>query len=217
MASGTIKTILFDLGRVLISFDHSIASTRISAFTGSDQADIYNLFFDSDLTADFEEGKISPEDFFLKVKERLGVKIGYDDFLPIWNEIFFVTKDNSRVYSLVKSLKGRYNLSMLTNINCLHFDYIKKHYDIFPAFDRIFTSFGLKAKKPNPLIYKKVMDLLGNEPQEIFYTDDRHELVEVARSLGIKAFLFKDYLQLKKDLLQEGVELQPESSLLVSQ
>ncbi len=217
MASDNIKTILFDLGRVLISFDHSIASKRIAEFCDCDEADIYNLFFDSDLTAEFEEGKVSAQEFFLKIKKRLGIRLDYNGFLPIWNEIFFVSDDNSRVHSLAISLKSKYSLAMLTNINCLHFDYIKERYNILGGFDRVFTSFELKLKKPDPLIYKKVTDLLGNKPHEIFYTDDRPELIDVAKSLGMRAFIFKDFLQLKRDLLQAGVELQPESSLLVSQ
>ncbi len=217
MAANNIKTILFDLGKVLISFDHSIASKRIAESSDCDEADIYNLFFDSDLTAEFEEGKVSPQEFFLKVKERLGIRLEYNEFLAVWNEIFFVTDDNSRVHSLAISLKSKYSLAMLTNINCLHFNYIKEHYSILPDFSRVFTSFELKLKKPDPAIYKKVIDLLGNKPQEIFYTDDRPELIDVAKSLGMRAFIFKDFLQLKRDLLQAGIEPQPESSLLVSQ
>ena len=116
-----IKTILFDLGRVLISFDHSIASRRISESSACDESDIYNLFFDSDLTAEFEEGKVSARDFFLKVQVRLGIRLDYNEFLPIWNEIFFLTADNRLTHSLAASLKDKYNLAMLTNINCLHF------------------------------------------------------------------------------------------------
>ena len=63
-AKPAIKAIIFDLGNVLIGFDHQIAVKRILAHTPMSEGEIYNLFFDSTLTRVFEEGKISPLLFF---------------------------------------------------------------------------------------------------------------------------------------------------------
>jgi putative hydrolase of the HAD superfamily len=204
---GGVKAIIFDLGNVLIDFDHTIAAKRISRFTDRSPQEIFNLFFDSRLTGLFEEGRISPLEFFSKVKEMLNLKLDYAEFLPIWNEIFFLTEKNQAVYYLAKTLKNRYKMALLSNINILHFDYLKKHFSLFDAFHHIITSFESGFRKPHPSIYQKTFNILEVLPYNVFYTDDRAELAESACRLGIHGFTFKDIEQLKKDLLVSGIRI----------
>jgi FMN phosphatase YigB (HAD superfamily) len=202
-----IKNILFDLGNVLINFDHTIAARRILPFTEKSIQEIYSLFFNSKATEFFEEGKLTPADFFMEVKKMLGLKIEFDAFLPIWNEIFFLTDENRAVRQAALALAARYSLAVLSNINVLHFEYLKKHFPIFEGFHNVFTSCELGYIKPNPLIYQKVLQLLGVSAGEVFYTDDRPELIEQARALGINGFVFKGSEQLKLDLASCGIHL----------
>lgn len=206
MEGKRIKAIIFDLGNVLVNFDHRIAARRVSSFTDKSPDEIFNLFFDSDLACLFEEGRITPKEFFLKTKEILNLKLDYDKFLPIWNEIFFLTKQNLKVYNLANQLKEYYKIALLSNINVLHFDYLKKKFPhLFDALRHVITSYKVKARKPSPLIYKKTLELLETSPSEVFYTDDRLELAQSAKELGIKGFVFRGIEQLKKDLINSGV------------
>jgi len=59
--------------------------------------------------------------------------------------------------------------------------------------------------KPDPLIYKAVTDKFNVAPEEIFYTDDRPDLVGAAGKLGINSFVFKDLNKLKIDLDSLGI------------
>lgn len=202
-----IKAIIFDLGNVLVDFDHMIAARKISGFTDMAAEDIFNLFFDSPLTAAFEEGRISPLDFFSEVKGKLNLKLDYDRFVLIWNEIFFLSEKNRAVYDLAKLLRGRYKLSVLSNVNFLHLEYIKNKFPIFDVFDNVITSCELGVKKPDPAIYKKALEILGMEAGSTFYTDDRAELIEKAKELGIRSFVFTGAEQLRSDLRAAGVNL----------
>lgn len=207
MNGNGVKAIIFDLGGVLIDFNHKIAANRVSRFTDKSPQEIFDLFFDSELTALFEEGKISPHKFFLSVKKTLNLKLDYDGFLPIWNEIFFLTEENYAVYNLAKTLKNRYKLALLSNINVLHLDYLKKTFPVFDPFHSIITSCELGFRKPHPLIYKKTLKLLEVSPEDTFYVDDRTELTKEANKLGIQGFAFRGIKQLKKDLLDSGIDI----------
>ncbi len=207
MGNHNIKAVIFDLGNVLIDFDHMIAAKRISKFTDKTPQEIFNLFFDSELTALFEEGKITALNFFSEVKKILNSKLDYAEFLPIWNEIFFLSERNQAVYNLAKILKNHYKIALLSNINILHFDYLKKNFSVFDAFHHIITSFESGTRKPDPLIYKKTLDLLEAAPQDTFYTDDRAEFIEKARNLGIRGFVFRDAEQLKRDFSGNGINI----------
>jgi FMN phosphatase YigB (HAD superfamily) len=205
MENGQIKAVVFDLGNVLIDFDHRIAAGKIASFTAKAPEEIFRLFFDSPLTADFESGKIPPQEFFCQVKKLLGLKIGYAQFVPIWNEIFFVTDKNRAVYELAVLLRRKFKVGLLSNINILHLDYLQKNFSVFDVFDKIITSCELGVQKPDAVIYSKAVEALGADFRETFYTDDRPELVEQARALGIRGFVFRGVAQLEADLKSQGI------------
>lgn len=207
MEDHTIKAIILDLGNVLIDFNHRIGAEKISKFTDKSGKEIFDLFFDSELTALFEEGKISPQNFFLEVKEKLNLGLEYREFVSIWNEIFFLTEKNRGVYKLAKSLKMRYRVALLSNVNILHFEYLKKNFPIFDAFHYIITSFELGVRKPDPAIYQKALEILDVSPRNVFYTDDRAELIQKAAELGIRGFIFTGIEGLHKNLLESGINL----------
>jgi len=200
-----IKVLIFDLGKVLVDYDHLRAAQRICAFCSKPPRQIYELLLGSQLTLDFEAGKISPEDFFLQTKELLGLKLSYASFEPIWNDIFFLTAKNRLVFGLVNKLRARYKIALLSNINILHYEYLKKNIPVFGVFDEVFLSFQLGLIKPDKEIYNLVIRQLQASPDEIFYTDDRPELVESARSLGICGHVFTDFNQLVSDLEKNGI------------
>ncbi len=202
-----IKAIIFDLGNVLVDFDHRVAAQRISKFADKTAEEIFGLFFDSELTGLFEEGKITAGQFFLKLKEALNLRLGYRGFLPIWNQIFFLSKKNRGVYELARRLKRRYRMALLTNINILHFEYQKKNFSVFDPFDNILTSYELGLRKPQSRIYERALDILGLPAEEVFYTDDRPELIGSAKELGINGFVFSGVEQLKRDLALAGVNI----------
>lgn len=199
---GAIKVILFDLGKVLVDFDHQRAAERISGFCSKTPLEIYNLFFESTVTVAFEAGKITPQDFYLEVKNMLDLKLSYESFVPIWNDIFFLSPKNRSVFKLANSLRSYYKTALLSNINILHYEYLRKNFPVFSVFDKIFLSFELGVIKPDKEIYNRVIKELKVAPDEIFYTDDRLELVESAKSLGMKGCVFTNFEQLVKDIGQ---------------
>ena len=152
-----IEVILFDLGNVLIDFDFMISANRISNFCAKRPEEILNLFYGSELTTAFEEGKISPEDFFARVKETLDLRLSYKAFVPIWNEVFYLSAKNRAVFSLANQLRHSYRVALLSNIDTLHYEYLKKHFPVFGVFHKVFASCELKLVKPDQLIYQKTL------------------------------------------------------------
>lgn len=199
------KVVLFDLGKVLVDFDHLRAAQRIAGFCQKTPRQIYTLFFESTATLAFEAGKITPEDFYQEVKKMLGLKLSYDSFVPIWNDIFFLSPKNRAVFQLANALRKNYQVALLSNINVLHYEYLKKNFPVFGVFDRVFLSFELGSIKPDPEIYQQVIRQLAVSPQEIFYTDDRPELIKSAQDLGIHGAVFSSFEQLRKDIILAGL------------
>lgn len=207
MPKAAVEAVIFDLGRVLLDFDHQRAAERIAVFSDRPAAEAFKLFFDSPLTARFESGRISPRDFFSRVKARLNLRLKYASFVPIWNEIFFFTPQNKDVYRLAKSLRKRYKVALVSNINILHLEYVKRAFPVLGAFDIVIASCRVGAIKPHRAIYQRALASLRTCAKKTFYTDDRKELVAGARALGFQGFVFKGLGRLRRDLLSAGVHL----------
>lgn len=197
------RVILFDLGRVLIDFDHYIAVRRIRPFCSLEEKDIFNLFFDSHLIDRYEKGLISSFDFFQQVKKMLNAKITYEEFVPIWNEIFM---PHPGMLEVLELLKDNYRLYMVSNINEQHFKYLElKFKEHFKYFSYIFLSYELGLRKPDPKIYEFIINYLKMPAKDIIYTDDRIELVVAAKKLGIDAFLFESSDSFKQSLIERDI------------
>jgi glucose-1-phosphatase len=206
MSSNKYDVIFCDLGNVLINFDHKIAVRKILYGTLKNEQEIHQLFFDSNLTKDYEEGKISSLDFFKKVKDSLGLdadynksmSIWYTNFLPIWNNIFFEVTLNKNMQNLIREAKGQYKLVMISNINETHFEYLKNVMPIFKEFDKFILSYQIGFRKPAKEIYDAALKSVNAEPSKVFYVDDRADLVKAALSFGINGIVLNGEEAFKK-------------------
>lgn len=200
-----IQAVIFDLGNVLIGFDHRIAVKKILEHTTLSAQGIYDLFFDSELTQNFEKGKINPLEFFERVKGLLGLKITYEKFLPIWNEIFFRKPETEE---FIRSLSPELILVLLSNINKLHYDYCIDNFSSSISlfdFDKVIPSCATGFVKPQKEIYELAIRAAGVELERIVYVDDRRDLIEAATSYGLRSIQFKNIEQLKKDFQALGI------------
>ncbi len=199
-----IKGFLFDLGNVLVDFNHYIAAGKIADLSRYDKDYIFNLFFDSPITEAFEEGRISAQDFFQEVKTTLSLTIGYEEFIKIWNGIFYITDKNKACLNFIKFINQKYPVVMISNINILHYEYINREFDIFGYFDKLILSFEVKSRKPKRGIYFKAEEFLHASAQEIIYADDRSDLVKAAKDIGYNAYIFQDIDNfMKEDLVKK--------------
>ena len=200
-----IKAVIFDLGNVLIGFDHTIAVKKILKHTPKKSRDIYDLFFDSDLTQEFEKGKTGKLEFFQQVQTALELKISYGEFLPIWNEIFFSKPESE---DFVSSLNSGIKLALLSNINQLHYEYIREEFSstigLFEP-DKIIPSFRTGFIKPDKEIYDLALKALDVPRESVVYVDDRLDLIEAALSYGIKSIQFKSAKGLKQKFQDLGI------------
>jgi putative hydrolase of the HAD superfamily len=57
-------------------------------------------------------------------------------------------------------------------------------------FEHLLFSCHLRLAKPDPRCFRAALDMLGAEPADVFFTDDRVDNVAAASALGIRAIRF---------------------------
>jgi len=198
-----IEVLLFDLGNVILPFNHYQIAEKLARFSErkelSDPARIFSYLFDRQKGAinNYEIGKMTSSEFFNQVKERFKLILPFDTFVPIWNEIF---TENHEVSELIRFLKGKKRLGLLSNTNPLHFEYALTTFPILNLFDKWILSHEVGFKKPAVEIFLKAMEWASVPPIKILFIDDIKEHVEAAASLGMQAIHFTSAQQLVREL-----------------
>ena len=130
------------------------------------------------------------------------MKIPYRDFVGIWNDIFW---EDARMCELARELKKSYKLFLLSNINRLHFEHIRRKFAIIGIFDELILSFVVGAIKPDRIIYDDVIRRSGGRKDRLLYIDDREDLVTEAIRMGIDSIRFDGVDKLRETMKQKGV------------
>jgi putative hydrolase of the HAD superfamily len=202
------EVLLFDLGNVILPFNHYQIAEKLAQFSESrelsDPPLIFSYLFDRQDGAvnDYEIGKMTSMEFFNQVKDRFQLIMTFDAFVPIWNEIF---TENHAVSELIRSLKGKKRLGLLSNTNPLHFDYALSTFPVLKLFDKWILSHEVGFKKPAVEIFLKAMEWASVPPMEVLFIDDIKEHVEVAASVGMQAIHFTSAPQLVRELARLGI------------
>jgi putative hydrolase of the HAD superfamily len=203
MARIPIEVILFDLGNVILPFNHYQIAEKLSQFVQrrkfQDPQKIFSYLFDSEkgLINRFDVGKVSSPEFFQSIKENLNLSISFDEFLPLWNDIFIEDQEVSRI---ILSLKERWRLGLLSNTDPLHFDFILSKFPIIRTFEKWILSYEVGFKKPAVEIFQKAIEWASVEPRKILFIDDMKGHVEAAISLGMQGIHFVSAQWLREDL-----------------
>ena len=193
-----IKTVIFDLGKVLIPFDFSRGYRAMERFCDYPAAEIPKRIAATDLVHRFETGLVEPRDFVEQLSRMLDLRATYEQFCEIWSSIFL--PETLVPESLLAGIGERYRLLVLSNTNAIHFAMVRQSYPMLRHFHDWVLSYEVKAMKPSPAIYREAIARAQCRPEECFYTDDIPAYVEGARREGIDAVQFESCAQLEREL-----------------
>jgi HAD superfamily hydrolase (TIGR01509 family) len=199
-----ISFIYFDLGNVILYFDHEIACRNLAALTGKTADQVREVVFASDLEAGIERGEISDAEFYARFCTELDVQPEQAAVEHAASDIFRL---NSPMLALIASLHDAGNsLGILSNTCNAHWRFVYGKYRVLRScFDKYLLSFEVKSAKPDPEIYATAIELADVPAEEIFFTDDKPENVSAAKSAGMNAVLFEDVHQIAAELRSRGV------------
>jgi len=198
-----IKTVIFDLGKVLIAFDFTRGYRGLEKFCSVPAAEIPRRLASTDLVHRFESGLVEPEDFVAELSRVLDLRVSYDQFCEIWSSIFL--PDPLIPESVLAGIRQRFRLLLLSNTNAIHFEMLERTYPLLGQFHDKVLSYRVRAMKPSPAIYREAIARAACRPEECFYTDDIADYVTAARREGMDAVQFESRAQIERELLARGI------------
>jgi HAD superfamily hydrolase (TIGR01509 family) len=178
---------VFDLGKVLVDYDYSIASRRILRRTRLADADLRDLLCASPLLRQYETGAINTAQFHRGVCAASGYDGGLAEFSAAFADIFTEIEPMTALHAALRA--ARIPAWIFSNTNELAKGHIRSRFPFFSRFDGYVLSCEHGAMKPDPRIYQVVERKTGRSGADILYLDDRPENVAAGLARGWRAVL----------------------------
>ena len=180
------KVVVFDLGKVLVDFDYSIAIRRFAERSEAGLEQIQRLL-DSPIQIDYESGKITTDEFYAAIRDGAGFHGDRAEFVSIFADIFSPMETMIEFFERLKPFG--IPTCVFSNTNEIAIGHIREGFPFYSLFDNYVLSFEEGGMKPDEAIYDVVEQRTGESGAAILYIDDRPENIETGRGRGWQTIL----------------------------
>ncbi|MDJ0334674.1 HAD-IA family hydrolase [Salinibacterium sp. G-O1] len=179
---------IFDMDDVLYDYDWRVRMDGLTELTGIPLGELRELWWHDDGEWAGEAGVFETPDAYLSAfTAAIGVDVDEDEWVRVRGSAMAVRPEAIAAVRRASQL-GR--ITLLTNNNALTAKHIRtlapELIDVFG--EHMLTSSHYGARKPNPLVFERVLAAYDTSPRDAFFADDMHENVAGARSIGITSY-----------------------------
>ena len=203
-----LRAVVFDYGMVLTGEPDTTAYAALLRVTGLPVAQFEPLYW-ADRSA-LDEGKLTGIAFWQKFMRDAGMPPNQEmvEELNRW-DVRLWTTENPAMLAWQLAIKQRGLLTaILSNMGDNVLASVEREFDWIHRFDVLVWSCQLGVVKPDPAIYRHMLNELAVQPEETLFIDDRLPNIEAARALGMQAIEFSTIERLRADLIALRLDAQ---------
>lgn len=205
-----IKNIVFDLGNVLLSWKPGEFLLK-SGYDEETTRLILDTVFRSQTWLSLDNGDITKEEAIDIMALKSSLKRDHiESLFNLCTEIIFPLHNNIKLLPGLK--KQGLRLYYLSNFPLDFFKEVKTEYNFFKYFDGGIISAEVNKSKPDPDIYRILLERFRLDPFESLYIDDIDSNVRSAELIGMKVIHLAETDCLENKLSEFGVKLELASS-----
>ena len=121
---------------------------------------------------------------------RLGKTVGVpgDEIKREWESLVIPNPDT---VALIRELKSRYRVALLSNAMSGYLRYALDKCGIADLFDFVIVSAEVKLVKPDPAIFELALERAGVVAKDALMIDDVEKNLDGAKAVGIDGYLFR--------------------------
>lgn len=205
MAQRKFKAIIFDIGRVLVALDIGKAQQGLAQGHSISPEELWLAIQKDPRWNDWQEGRISPRDWYLRLTAKLKLPLSFEEFTQAWN--YTLLPEPIHPDSFFAGLAKRHRMALLSNTDPIHVQKLESTFSFFKYFpaDRRIYSCAVGCSKPDAAIYRAALKACQAAAQESVFIDDVEENVKAAEKLGLTGIHFHNPEQLRADLGKLGI------------
>jgi FMN phosphatase YigB (HAD superfamily) len=195
--------VIFDLGKVLVDFDYTVAAQKIASRSARAPADLHAFLGSSPLLVQYESGRLTRREFYSSVRDAIGFAGDLEEFGSFFADIF---SEIPGMIALHAELRRRgFKTYIFSNTNDLAIEHVRRNFPFFADFDGYIFSYEVGALKPQPEIYAAMEAMTGRHGVDLVYLDDRLENIAAGAARGWRAVLHESPEQTRSALVAAGV------------
>jgi HAD superfamily hydrolase (TIGR01509 family) len=182
-----VKAVIFDLGKVLVDFDYSVAADHISGKCSMSGEELYLYMARSPLIVQYETGLISSQQFFDGVRKASGYSGTFEEFAAFFGDIFTPLPVMIELHAELR--RRGMPTYIFSNTNDMAVRHIERSYPFFKTFTGYIYSYEHRSMKPDSKLYEVVEQVSGHRGADLLYIDDRPENIAAGAARGWQTIL----------------------------
>jgi putative hydrolase of the HAD superfamily len=203
-----IQAVIFDIGGVLFENIQEFFLPDLARRHGLDPDHVLSLGYRHG--AAWGLGRSSEEDYWRGILSDAGLDLG---LLPsLVEETSIYIRPIPQTWEVVNSLPPDLRIGILSNTTWEWTRRLLETHDWAHRFDPVLLSCELGLCKPDPAIYRCLLDRLGLPGAQVLFVDDREDNLAAAAALGIAGHLFVDQAGLRSELSRRGIAVEASRS-----
>lgn len=187
-----VTTLIFDFGGVIINLDlpKCIENLKEAGFENVEQ--FLSNFGQKDFFLQYENGQIDTVEFRNQIRKNTTHSLSDEEIDSAWCS--FLCDIPAGKVQLLKELRKKYRLLLLSNTNPLHIEASAAKalapYDttLNELFDKLYLSCEMGLTKPSEAIFKAVLDDAGVIAEECLFLDDGPKNIDTAGRMGFQTY-----------------------------
>lgn len=205
-----LRAVVFDYGMVLTGPPDPEAHAALVRITGL-PLDRFEALYWADRHA-YDEGKLTGIAFWQKFLRDAGLNPAPEssqslvEELNQWDARMWTTQNPVMLAWQLKLKERGILTAILSNMGDSVLANMQRKFNWLSRFDVLVWSYQMRMAKPDPAIYRHVLNELGTLPEETLFLDDKLINIEAAEALGMQAMQFSTVEKLREDLIAGGLD-----------
>lgn len=177
-----MRAVIFDLGRVLIDYNHDASLDAVAALSQVTPVEIRALF--QAIAGATGIGELDAEQIHRYFVEQAGVPDDFGRFIEAFGA--GLTRNEAALsYAVELQQRPGVTVGVISNTNQAHILWLDAHLPELAQLDLVMMSSEVGMAKPDPAIYELALELLNLPAGQAIFVDDLTPNVIAAQGLGM--------------------------------
>jgi putative hydrolase of the HAD superfamily len=187
----TSKLFIFDMDDVLYDYDWRTRMAGMTELTGLSLAEMRRLWWHDEGEWAAEAGVFTTAEEYLEAfQSAIGMTVDESEWVRVRGAAMTPRPQSIAAVARASELG---DVTLLTNNGALTAKHLRELAPaLIPVFgDHLYTSSDYRARKPDPVVFERVLERYGRAASDAFFVDDMAVNVAGAASIGITAHLYR--------------------------
>lgn len=189
-----MKAVIFDIGRVLVHWNPHAVVHGIAQISRAPEAEIEALLHE--ISHEIGTGRMGAQAFHQHLVERAGTDDRWDTFYQAYCS--GLARDEIGLSYAGDLWQRGVPVGVVSNTNAIHVEWLREQVPEFSRWQPVIYSSDVGLLKPDPAIYRLVMERVGIAPQDALFVDDLEENVAGAQAIGMAGAVHQDWASTRR-------------------